>query len=80
MFGNGDPLDAAALVARLDRHLGEESTSCVKFGTAGAIQSWEAIDDMSVKITLNFGWAQFPGLLSTDLGMVQNTALVERAR
>ena len=76
-FGNGDPLDAAAFLAHLERHLGDAGFSRIKFTSLGIVSAWEAVSDMEVKITLNFPWAQFPGMLAGDLGMVQNTALVE---
>ncbi len=76
-FGNGDPLDADAVVASFDYHLGPESTSRIRFGAAGVIESYEAISDDQVEITVRFGWAQFPSVLSSELGMIMNIAVVE---
>ena len=75
-FGNGDPLDAAALVAHFDRHLGPESTSRVRANAVQVIQSWEAVDDRSVTVTLHYSYPRFANLLAGDVGMVQNVALI----
>src|SRR5690606_33417051 len=76
-FGNGDPLDAAALVAHFDRHLGPESTSRVRANAIQVMQSWAATDDRTVTVTLNYSYPRFPTLLSAEIGMVQNVALIE---
>ncbi|HWL44782.1 MAG TPA: ABC transporter substrate-binding protein [Ilumatobacter sp.] len=76
-FGNGDPLDAAALVAHLDRHLGPDSTSRVRSAVIYVVESWAAVDDLSVDFTLNFPYPAFPTVLAGEIGLVQNTALVE---
>ena len=76
-FGNGDPLDADAVVASIDYHLGEGSTSQLLFTVGLLIESYEAISEDQVEFTLPFSWAQFPAALSGDLGMMMNIAVVE---
>jgi len=77
-FGNGDPLDAAALIAHLDRHLSEESQSQAKRQVSFSIESYEQVGDMAVKFTLHEPFGKFPALLAgTAIGMVQNARVVE---
>jgi peptide/nickel transport system substrate-binding protein len=75
-FGNGDPLDADAMVAHLDRHLGPESLSRLREQGA-VIAGYEKVDEWTVQFTLTGPYGRFPVVLTTGLGMVQNTRVIE---
>ena len=76
-FGNGDPLNADALVAHLDRHLSEESTSAPKRSAGGSIAEYTKVDDWTVELTLAAPNGNFPAIFAGNLGMVQNVAVIE---
>lgn len=75
-FGNGDTLDADAFVAHLDRHLTEGSRSVLAAGARVFIKSYAKVDPLTVKFTLQAPWGNFPALLTSGIGMVQNTKLI----
>jgi peptide/nickel transport system substrate-binding protein len=81
-FGNGDPLDAAAVKASIDRHLDPEGSSRMK-SVRGALASVEVVDPLTVKFILTQPWGFFPIHLSAGggtvgaLGMIQNVKLIE---
>ena len=75
-FGNGDALDADALIAHIDRQLAEESTSRPKRYAAPFIESYSKVDDWSVDFTTTSPFGDFPSIFAGQLGMVQNIAVV----
>lgn len=75
-FSNGDPFDAAAVKASMDRHLDPDGGSAL-LSAAAQVASVEAPDPTTVVITLHEPWAGFPSLLATAFGMVQNTAAID---
>lgn len=77
-FGNGDPLDAAAVIASLERYQGEENTGPYR-NLALFVEEMEEVDDLTVRFTLNRAWASFPFLLANGPGMIVNTALADEA-
>ena len=74
-FGNGDPLDADAVIASInrfyttDRALGQanQSVAFVSF-----ITEMVALDDLTVQFTLNEPWGTFPYTLADEPGMIVN--------
>lgn len=75
-FGNGDPVDAAAVKASMDRHLDPDGGSALS-SAAEQIESVEVVDDLILEIALHDGWAGFPSLLAAAFGTVQNVAVIE---
>lgn len=75
-FSNGDPFDAAAVKASMDRHLDPEGGSAL-LSAAAQIAGVEAPDATTVVITLQEPWAGFPSLLAGAFGMVQNTKVID---
>lgn len=76
-FGNGAPLDADALVAHLDYHLGPESTSRIRGAALQFIAGYEAEGDLQVRFDLTMPYTDFPFMLTGALGMVQNIGLLD---
>jgi peptide/nickel transport system substrate-binding protein len=74
-FGNGDPLDAAAVKASVERHLVPENRS-VKRGLASNIAEITVVDERTVVFRLTGSWARFPYLLAGQVGMITNPSLV----
>lgn len=81
-FGNGDPFDAEAVKASVERHIAPESES--RLGAAGAlIEGIEVVDPLTVRFVLTEPWGYFPLHLSAGggstgaLGMIQNVAVVD---
>lgn len=73
-FGDGSRLDAAAVIASMERHRKEGSKS--QWSTrARAISSLVATDDQTVVFTLQAPWNEFPYLLGTGFGMITNPAV-----
>ncbi|HRE01692.1 MAG TPA: ABC transporter substrate-binding protein, partial [Ilumatobacteraceae bacterium] len=75
-FGNGDPVDAAAVKASFDRHLDPEGGSALA-GNAAQIAGVEVAGDLAVEFTLRDPWAGFPSLLAGAFGLVQNVAVID---
>jgi len=76
-FGNGDPLDADALIAHVDRQLAEESASRPKAYAGPFIAEYTKVDDMTVDFTTPAPFGNFPSVFAGQLGMVQNVAVVD---
>lgn len=77
-FGNGDPLDAPAVIASIDRFNNldpsvqrNQSASFVAF-----ITEMVATDDLTVVFTLNEPWGTFPYTLADEPGMIVNVNVV----
>lgn len=74
-FSNGDPLDADAVIASMDRWANldaavgqrNQSTAFVSF-----ISNMEATDDLTVVFTLDEPWGTFPYTLADEPGMIVN--------
>lgn len=81
-FGNGDPFDAAAVVAATERYLDPEGTSRMK-GVGTWVEAVEAVDPLTVRYTLTSPWGFFPIHLSAGggtvgaLGVIPNVKLIE---
>jgi len=75
-FGNGDPLDADAMVAHLDRHLAGESVSRLR-EPGSIIASYEKVDEQTVQFNLAAPYGRFPQILTFGLGMVQNARVIQ---
>lgn len=75
-FGNGDPLDAAAVKASFERFGGETVRVPVRSLTALAAEV-NVIDDLTVEFVLSQPWANFQSILSAGPGMIVNVAVVE---
>ena len=79
-FGNGDPLDAEAVIASInrfnntDRALGQanQSVAFVSF-----ITEMVALDNLTVRFTLNEPWPRFPYTLADEPGMIVNVNVIE---
>jgi peptide/nickel transport system substrate-binding protein len=74
-FGNGDPLDAAAVKASIERHLDPANRS-VKRGLASNIATIDVVDSRTVVFHLTGPWARFPYLLAGQVGMITNPRVV----
>lgn len=77
-FSNGDPLDAAAVIASIERYQGEDNKTPYR-SLALYIESMEEVDDSTVRFTLVRPWASFPFLLANGGGMIVNTAVADEA-
>lgn len=75
-FGNGDPLNAEAVIAHIDRHLAADSTSRLRTTAATQIASYTAIDDYTVEFVLNGPFGAFPSTLTVGLGQIDNMNVV----
>jgi peptide/nickel transport system substrate-binding protein len=75
-FSNGDPLDAEAVKASIERHIAEDSTSRIRGLIAGNVASMEVVDATTLTFTLTEPWPRFPYLLSRPAGMITNEAVV----
>lgn len=75
-FGNGDPVDAAAVKASMDRHLNPQGGSAL-LSAAAQIAEVAAPDPSTVVITLREPWAGFPSQLAGAFGMVQDTKVID---
>ena len=79
-FGNGDPLNADAVIASLNRwgnldaSIGQrnQSNAFVSF-----ITEMTKVDDLTVQFTLDSPWAGFPYTLSDEPGMIVNVNVIE---
>lgn len=77
-FGNGDPLDAAAVIASIERYQGEGNKTPYR-NLALYIDSMKKVDDSTVTFTLSQPWASFPFLLANGGGMIVNTKVADAA-
>lgn len=75
-FGSGNPLDAAAVKASIDRHFAEGSESAVQ-QQRPLIAAVEAVDDLTVEFTLTGPWGAFPIALSRGIGYIVDLAEVD---
>lgn len=75
-FGNGDPLDAAAVKASVERHQAETNRIRSR-GLTADISAIDVVDDLTAVFTLARPWGSFPYLLSGEVGMIVNPAVVE---
>ena len=73
-FGNGDPLTAEAVAFSIER-LAASSVSAA--GLAAEIESTEVVDESTIVLHTATPHGQIPYLLSTEVGMVVNPAVVE---
>jgi len=73
-FGNGDPLDAAAVVASFERFQGEANAT-PNGALARNVSSVEAKDERTVVFTTDEPWPGFPFILANSGGMIVNTAV-----
>lgn len=68
-FQDGTPLDAAAVVAHVDR-LKDPANECTCAGDIATVTSAEATGDLEVTFSLSAPKASFPSLLAGELGMI----------
>ncbi|WGP07737.1 ABC transporter substrate-binding protein [Bacillus subtilis] len=71
-FSDGSPLDSAAVIAHLERMAAPDST-CLCQPVAAAITELEAVDDVTVAITLEDSDASFDRNLTRAMGMITST-------
>ncbi|WP_017591624.1 ABC transporter substrate-binding protein [Nocardiopsis potens] len=69
VFSDGSPLDAEAVIGHFERMAGPEST-CLCQPAAAQIDSAEAVDDTTVRLTLAAPDAAFDRGLTRSLGMI----------
>jgi peptide/nickel transport system substrate-binding protein len=74
-FGNGDPLDAAAVVASQQRYM---STGGYYASLNNLIASIVAVDSMTVQYNMKKPFAGLTNSLSAGFGMISNTAVVNK--
>jgi peptide/nickel transport system substrate-binding protein len=72
-FGNGDPFNAAAVVASQNRGLKNSFA-----GYANFIKSITAVDPTTVQYDLSTPWTELPVQLTQMFGMVADTAVIDR--
>lgn len=75
-FPNGDPFDAEAVRASIERHRAPESLSTARRPLT-LVDTIEAVDDLDVRFTLTTPWVGFPSMLAGSAGLVTNPRLVE---
>lgn len=75
-FGNGDPLDAAAVKASIDRHLAEGSTSVLN-SYSRLIDEITVVDPLTLEFALTGSWGAFPISLTRGLGYITNVAAID---
>ncbi len=68
MFSDGTAVDADAVVASIDRYV-QRSGTHAQVWTASVAET-EAVDDQTVRFTLERSWNEFPNLLTTGPGMI----------
>jgi len=68
-FHDGTPLDAAAVLANLDRTSNPENR-CRCLGMLASFKSWKALDALTVEITLHAPNAAFPTIMADAPGMM----------
>ncbi len=75
-FGNGDPLDAAAVKASIERFQSEENRGTYR-NLAMLITKMTVQDDSTIVFNLSEPWATFPFALANTPGMIVNTKVAE---
>jgi peptide/nickel transport system substrate-binding protein len=73
-FGDGTPLDAAAVKFSVERHVGTLSPSA---DMAATIRGIEVVDPLTVRFDLDAPWGGFPYLLAEEGGMVVSPTTVK---
>jgi peptide/nickel transport system substrate-binding protein len=73
-FTNGDPFDAAAVVAAQNRYLTKGNFT----GFASFIKSVTAVDATTVQYDLATPWSELPLQLAQTFGMIADQAVVDR--
>jgi len=68
-FHDGTPLDAAAVVANLDR-VSDPANRCRCLGTMADFKGWKVLDPLTVEIELREPNAAFPALMAHAPGMM----------
>jgi peptide/nickel transport system substrate-binding protein len=79
-FGNGDPLDAAAVKASIARHMDVANRSTMLIDLLSSMKDAESmtvVDPLTLKFTLLAPWGTFPFMLSDMAGMVTNTKVID---
>lgn len=76
-FGNGDPLDATAVKASIER-FAQTATGTYR-SLASQITSIEVRDPLTAVLTLSEPWSGFPFTLANAPGMIVNTKLADAA-
>lgn len=71
-FANGDPLDADAVIASIERFA---TAQIAQVRLLESIASTTKVDDMTVEFTLTSPWGGFPFVLSAGPGYIVNTAV-----
>ncbi|WP_305093571.1 ABC transporter substrate-binding protein [Prescottella sp. R16] len=66
-FSDGTPLDAAAVVASVQRYLTGGSDAAV---ISGSLESVDVVDPATVQFRLTHPWATFPHMLAMGAGMI----------
>jgi len=80
-FGNGDPMDAAAVMASIQRNIDPAGSSQTK-NQGAFFKNMTVVDPLTLKITLTQPWGFFPLELTAGggtigaLGMIQNVKVV----
>ena len=77
-FGNGDPLTAEAVEASITRFQSDANTGPYR-ALALTITGMEVVDERTLVLTLDEGWAGFPFVLANSGGMIVNTAVADAA-
>jgi peptide/nickel transport system substrate-binding protein len=72
-FGNGDPLNAQAVIDSINRFKG---TKVAAANFLPLITSMQPADDLTVVFTLNAPWGDFPYFLASAGGMIVNAKVV----
>ena len=75
-FSNGEPLNADVVVWNMERILNPETGSGRKANVGGEEAIWQAVDEMTVSVTLPTINAVFPTLFA-GIGIVSPTSVVE---
>ena len=78
-FSNGEPLNAAVVVWNMERILNPETGSGRKADIGGEGAIWQAVDEMTVSVTLPEINAVFPNIFATfgGIGIVHPDSVVE---
>jgi ABC-type transport system substrate-binding protein len=71
-FHNGDPLTAAAVKTTLDGHLASGLTR----PAIAPVESVEAVDDLTLTVTMNTPWVAFPQALTAQLGVIPHPSVI----
>lgn len=82
-FGNGDPMDAAAVKASIERDIDPKGTGAEK-SEGGYVKAINVVDPQTVQFVLNGGYGYWPLELSAGggtvgaLGMIQDVKVVNQ--